>query len=197
MGLLRRSRVRERAKAVGQAVRFGDHFVKRIECIDDRDRAERLFGHDARALRRIGDNGGCEEIAPPTDALATHAQRTAARQRILDEALHRAQTPLIGERSHRHAVGEAVADRHLRHRRNEHLDEWFIHLARDKKARRRRAYLTRVAQLERAELRCGRLDIGVFADQHGTVAAELHRRFLHVTAGQFREMLSHRRRASE
>ncbi|MGF6936172.1 hypothetical protein OKW41_005334 [Paraburkholderia sp. UCT70] len=93
----------------------------------------------------------------------------------------------------RETVAQLEAFGVLDQRRGEFFADAVVH----QEAGRRDADLACVAELRAAGRLDGERDVGVFSDDDRRVAAELHRRALHVRAGQRRELLADRRRARE
>src|SRR5262245_54016301 len=107
---LGRTRVRIGGKPVRKAVGFLDRVIELLERADDRDRAERLLVHDARALRHVGEYGRLEEIALVADTPPAGFTLGTFGDGVADEGLHGVEAARMRNRPHAGAFLEAVAD---------------------------------------------------------------------------------------
>ena len=97
-------------EAIGQPIGFRDRIVKRVERVDERDRAERLLVHRARACRHMRQHGRREVIALIATARAAAHELRALFDRVLDEGLQRGEAPRIGEGADIRCGIETAAD---------------------------------------------------------------------------------------
>src|SRR6185436_10061259 len=146
---LRRARPRVGGEAEGQAVGFPHRVVEALERIDHRHRAEGLDVHRLGVVGDFGDHGRFEEIALVADAVAAGAHFAAVLLRVLDAGFHRARAARIGERAHRRARLQAVADLERLRRLDELVHEAVVDAFLHEEAGRRYADLAGIAVFAR------------------------------------------------
>ncbi|GJE71783.1 hypothetical protein CHKEEEPN_3332 [Methylorubrum podarium] len=182
---------------VGQAVGLGQRLLVLREATDRGDRPERLLVHDPGLVRHVGEDGGLEEVAAIADAAAAGEQPRTLGLGVGHERLHRLDPAAVDEGAHLRLGIEAVADLERLRGRDEAVDEAVVDAVLHEEAGRGDADLTGIAVLVGGEHPHGGVDVGVVEHDRRGVAAELHRRPLHVLARERRELLADRGRAGE
>src|SRR4051794_9917128 len=159
-----------------------DRLLLAVDRDDRQDRTEDLLAHDPHLVADAGEDGRCDEPARHPGDLGRAAAELggAGGDRVVDQF---GDDPVLAGGGHRPDFGlplERVADPHPRRLAGDALDEAVGDLAHDVDALDTRAGLAGVGEAAPDRAGHGVVEVGVGADDHRVLAAELEHRALQL-----------------
>src|SRR5690554_2462152 len=117
-----------RGQAKGQGVCLADNVFGVSEGDYGRQWAERLFRHDHRVLRNLGDDRGWEEVALAVQRFAAEHDLAAPCDGVFDKAAHDRYAALVSQRPHFSTAFQAIADTYAAQALDEGFEEGIVDL---------------------------------------------------------------------